>query len=160
MPRAYVVGQAWHVEGLEAALAAMRRDDFDPARVVVLEDGSGEYAPGTVTGGTASILQETERAITITVEARAGGWLVLTDAWYPGWQATLDGESVPLLRANGAFRAVRVPEGRHSVAFTYRPRCIKWGAALSLLGVAVSVALIYGNRQDGHSSERGQTGRG
>jgi hypothetical protein len=159
MPRAFLVGAAWKVDSAEAALEAMARNDFDPSRVVILQDAEGDSTNRDGDAGTAAILQENDRAITIGVEADAAGWLVLTDTWYPGWQATLDGEPAALLRANAAFRAVRVSEGHHTVVFSYHPRSIWWGAALSVLSVVVGVTMVYGKRHDGHGIGRGTTRR-
>ncbi|MFN3690298.1 MAG: YfhO family protein, partial [Fimbriimonadales bacterium] len=68
-------------------------------------------------------------------------WLLITDTWYPGWQATVNGESAPLLRANGAFRAVPIPTGEATVEMRYRPRSFQLGALLSAVSLAVLGAL-------------------
>ena len=57
----------------------------------------------------------------------------MADTWYPGWQATLDDKPVPLLRADGLFKAVQVPAGEHHIILSYRPPSYKIGALLSLI---------------------------
>ncbi len=60
----------------------------------------------------------------IVIEATApagGGWVVLNDVWHPYWFAKLDGAPAEILRANVLFRAVRIPEGRHEVEFSFQP---------------------------------------
>jgi uncharacterized membrane protein YfhO len=64
---------------------------------------------------------------------------VLADVNYDGWNAFLDGERVPLLQADYAFRAVRVPAGKHTVEFRYTPLSF-WGGLI--LSVAVLLVLI------------------
>ncbi|QGM47195.1 hypothetical protein [Methylocystis heyeri] len=60
--------------------------------------------------------------IEIEAEApRGGGWAVLNDVWHPYWFASVDGAQADILRANVLFRAVRVPEGRHRVEFSFEP---------------------------------------
>ena len=66
------------------------------------------------------------------------------DAHYPGWQATLDGEPVELLRANLNFRGVAVPAGSHQIEMRYRPESFRWGLVLALMGaVAWAGALAF-----------------
>ena len=73
--------------------------------------------------------------MTIRTRGASPAVLVLNDSFYPGWEATLDGVDVPLLRANTAFRAVAVPAGEHVVEMRYRPRSFEVGLALA--GVAI-----------------------
>ena len=54
--------------------------------------------------------------VVLEVEASAPALLVLAEAWYPGWRATVDGDPAAVYPANGWMRAVPVPVGRHRVA--------------------------------------------
>jgi hypothetical protein len=74
------------------------------------------------------------------VSVRRDGWLILADTYYPGWIATVDGESTPIYRANLMFRAVQVSRGEHRVRFEYRPGWLVPGALLS--GVSLIVLLL------------------
>jgi hypothetical protein len=71
--------------------------------------------------GTARIVRYANTHVAVEVDSTLGGYAVLNDLWHPWWQATLDGVPAPLLRANVLFRAVRVPNGRHTVQFTFAP---------------------------------------
>jgi uncharacterized membrane protein YfhO len=89
------------------------------------------------------------------VQAGRAGYVVLADAFDPGWRATVDGEPAPLLRANVAFRAVAVPAGRHVVEMVYRPRAVILGLALTLLtlalvAVATATRALPSRRGRGH----------
>jgi uncharacterized membrane protein YfhO len=87
-------------------------------------------------------LRDSPNAVTIHAESKSGGFLVLADTFYPGWQATLDGTPVEILRANHAFRAVVFPPGEHIVMFRYAPLSFRMGGAISLLSlIAVTVGL-------------------
>jgi uncharacterized membrane protein YfhO len=66
---------------------------------------------------------------------------VLVDTYDPGWRAWVDGRPTPVAPANIAFRAVRVPEGRHSVELVYRPTEVFVGIAVSVLALATLVVL-------------------
>ncbi len=72
----------------------------------------------------------------IEVSGMNPGWLVYCDSYTPAWSATVDGISVPVERANLAFKAVRVDPGKHRVAFHYRGN---WRVRMLDLGVLVCI---------------------
>lgn len=79
----------------------------------------------------------------LTVEATANrpGLLVVLEAYRGGWTATLDGQPVPLLRANAIFRGVLIPAGHHRIEMAYRPRAWTWALAAGAVGLAGLCAL-------------------
>ena len=77
------------------------------------------------------------------------GVVILSDSYYPGWQATVDGEPARIYAANHLFRGVEVGAGVHEVRFIYRPSSIRIGAGLSFVGVIVLVALFIAARHEG-----------
>jgi hypothetical protein len=75
----------------------------------------------------------------VEIEAEGpGGVLVMSDLYFPGWQATLNGKDVEILRANYCFRAVSLPPGACRIIMRYRPRSFLAGAAIS--GIALILA--------------------
>jgi hypothetical protein len=87
--------------------------------------------------GRLSFAGDEPEEVTIDCDAPRPGLLVLRDTWYPGWRAAVDGAETPIYRVNGCFRGVSVPQGRHTVNFTYRPRIVYWTGAVSLLVTAL-----------------------
>jgi uncharacterized membrane protein YfhO len=76
------------------------------------------------------------------------GVVVVSDNWFPGWKATLDGAPVEILKADGALRAVRVPGGRHHVNMNYRPASVQWGAAISLTTLlGLTATALFGKKR-------------
>jgi hypothetical protein len=149
LPRAFVVQQATSVLDDDAALAAMANSAFDPACELILSTpgavaGGDAAAPCGVSGGEARIVRDAPEQVEVAAELPAPGYLVLTDAWYPGWRVTVDGVPAPLLRADLFFRAVALEPGAHRVVFTFRPMSLRWGLALSALGVGAIVLLLAG----------------
>ena len=76
----------------------------------------------------------------------APGYVVLADAYDPGWRTEVDGRPATLLRANVAFRAVAVPAGRHLVESSYRPRAVSLGLAVSAASAALALAAAWSRR--------------
>ena len=119
LPRTYAVQGVQVAEGA-AALAALADVSFDPARAVILPAGAPVLASLSF-AGTSRIVQLRPDRVVLDAEMSEAGHVVLVDAYGAGWRATVDGESVPLLRANVAFRAVAVPAGRHRIELVCRP---------------------------------------
>jgi hypothetical protein len=135
LPRAFVATE-WVAASDGEALAILASPSFDPGRTIIL-------APGAA-GGAGEVDEATQPArIThyapelVRIDAEGPGYLLLTDAYYPGWKARIDGQQVPIVRANVMFRAVMLPAGTHTVQFSYEP----WPVWLGL-GVSVAAWLL------------------
>ncbi len=130
LPRAFVVHQARVEPDDEEALRLLRDPAFDPARQVILAEGTGlSAAEGQAT--VQPIVYKPEQII-LDVSLTTPGYLVLTDTDYPGWVAEVDGRPVPILQANLYFRAVELAAGQHRVTFHYRPGGVRLGLGVSL----------------------------
>jgi hypothetical protein len=84
--------------------------------------------------------------VLLTVEAPAAGFVILTDTFYPGWRAEVDGQVTQIWMANLAFRAVEVEPGTHDILFSYQPRSFTiglWASGITLIaGVAAGINLM------------------
>jgi hypothetical protein len=73
--------------------------------------------------------------VELMASSTAGGLLVLHDTYYPGWVAQVDGQTVPIRRADTLFRAVELPPGAHRVTFRFVPFSLaNLGNALNAVG--------------------------
>ncbi len=89
----------------------------------------------------ARLAEDAPERVVAEVTASYGGLLVLTDLDYPGWIAEEDGRRLPILAADGWFRAVALPAGTHRVVFRYRPLAFYAGAAISALALAAMLVV-------------------
>jgi hypothetical protein len=144
LPRAYVAPSAIYVGGEDQALEAITAPGFDLRTRVVIEGVPGAApAHGEVRPITAAQLVKYEPTeAVIESDSHVPGYLILTDTFYPGWQATVDGTAAPILRANYLFRAVALGEGHHVVKFTYAPRSFAMGATITSVTIAIMVLLL------------------
>jgi len=85
--------------------------------------------------GTARLVRHEDERAEVEVEPARAGLLVLTDAWYPGWKASVDGEERPIHRVDQAFRGVVVRPGDRRVVFEYHPASFRIGVLASLAGL-------------------------
>ena len=121
-----------------------RMPEGQPFRKVVLEEGEKPVTPCGQTGyAMIDQIRVSSGGIQLQVSSGQGGWLVASTTWYPGWRGLIDGQNVPVLRANYLFQAVWVPAGNHRVEFIYRPLAFYAGACLSLLGLIGVLANRY-----------------
>ncbi|MAG36022.1 MAG: hypothetical protein CL878_07250 [Dehalococcoidia bacterium] len=93
-------------------------------------------------GGTATLVAAMPERVTVETSATRPGILVLTDTYYPGWRATVDGRPANLLRANYLFRGVYVPAGAHQVEFAYHPAPFQRGLLVSGLALVAALAIL------------------
>ncbi len=85
--------------------------------------------------GSASVVEYTPGHIRVEVDAARASVLVVSESYYPGWHAVIDGQDVEILRANYLSQGVVVPAGKHTVEMKYEPDSFRNGALLSLLGL-------------------------
>jgi uncharacterized membrane protein YfhO len=92
--------------------------------------------------GAVTVVEERSNQVLLRVEAPTAGFVVLTDTFYPGWQATVDGQPAQIWPANLAFRAVAVEAGAHEIIFSYRPRSFIIGLGVSTVTLALLVITL------------------
>jgi uncharacterized membrane protein YfhO len=80
--------------------------------------------------------------VTVEATARRRGLLVLSDLYYPGWKAEVDGREVEIERVNYLMRGVPLAAGNHRVEFRYEPTSWRMGWALSLAGLGALAGLV------------------
>jgi hypothetical protein len=98
----------------------------------------------------------------LQVETKTAGLLFISDAVYPGWKVYVDGKKEHIFTADYMFRAIEIPEGKHSVRFVYYPNSFKIGLIISGLSAFLLVSLfIYERRKTGignnHELQRPKT---
>ncbi|HEY4229303.1 MAG TPA: YfhO family protein [Thermoanaerobaculia bacterium] len=156
LPRAFLV-PAWGVRvvpgGDRPELLAIRERDFDPRKTVILPSAPPPTGLGTPAEnpGVAAYAQGVN-AVGLTARAAEPSLLVVSQMYYPGWKAIVDGREAPLLRADYALVAVALVAGAHEVRIVYDPASFRTGAWLSLAGFVVAVSLCVFGRSRGISS--------
>jgi hypothetical protein len=143
-PRLYLAARARTAPDLAAAVQLVAAEGFTPGRDVVVEGAEARAANGACT-----LTRYAATRVEGRCDSDAPGWAVLADGHFPGWIATVEGAPAEVVPANGAMRAVRVPAGASRVVFTYAPRGLGIGAAVSLAALALCAALVARGRRGG-----------
>lgn len=108
---------------------------------VILEEDPGVKLSPKITSARADIVSYDLNSVTIRTDSDSDGFVILSDNYYPGWIASVDGRKEKLLRADYSFKSVFVPKGLHTVVFRYKPVSLTLGFIITLLGIAG--AMIY-----------------
>jgi len=153
-PRAFAVDRTEVVDSTEAALRWVQ-SHFDRLRDTVALD---EPSPVSLRAGAAShawvsIADYGDTTVAIDVSASDSVLLVVSDTYYPGWQASVDGRPTHLYRADALFRAVVVPGGTHRVEFRYTPIAFRYGVAVAIAVGMLAGALITLRRRQNEPPE-------
>jgi hypothetical protein len=157
LPRAWLVAEAEAVDG-EEALSRIRGEGgaraFDPRRTALLEvrpeelptlptvsNGAGDSAQGT-----ARVVEHEPNRIVVETDAPSPSVLVVSEIFYPGWEASVDGRAGRISLADYLLRAVALPAGRHRVEMRYTAPAARNGAIISALTIVLLLGLGFGGR--------------
>lgn len=144
LPRAHLVTDVL-VREEDAQVPTLVSESFDPATQVVLGEPPPVVLDGVPADGEVTWEVRTVNHMRLQVESDREALLVLSENWYPGWKAFVDGEEVPVLRANHTFRAIPVSAGTSAVEFRYESSLLRLSLLISLFSVLVmSVPLVLG----------------
>jgi hypothetical protein len=154
MPRAFIVPAS----GIEVIadeshqLERVKDPSFNPEHSVILAKGEKEITDsvGSAASNEKASVEWVHRdtnSFQLKVNAPVPGVLVASQIYYPGWKASIDGITVPVVSANYALAAILLPAGPHDVRMFYAPASIRIGATASVLSLAVLSALIWFSRR-------------
>jgi len=102
-----------------ANIDSLRVSRFPP------DNGAGEV-------GAVEIASFRPNRLRLSADLRRPAFVVLSEVYYPGWEALVDGKAVPLLSGDYILRAVPVPAGKHEIILRFRPKSFQWGLGISL----------------------------
>ena len=128
-----MVGGSRTIGDADLLLRELDSPSFNPRAEVLLSESPSSRISTPGETGQATFLRDDPECVEIRVNSERPGFLVLSDSYYPGWQATIAGERRTIYRANYMFRAVRIDAGESVVTFSYKPSSFRWGMVVSLL---------------------------
>jgi hypothetical protein len=142
-PRAWWVYRAQELSEDET-LARLDAFDFDPAGAAIVSPRASLSLtpPPDAQHAQVDIVSRTPGMLRLDATTPTDGLLMLSEIHYPGWRATVDGQPVPILRADYILRGVPIPAGQHRVELVYRPLSFIWGAVIS--GITLLALVVAG----------------
>jgi hypothetical protein len=144
----YIVAMPKNYQTGSQATAPQNADlNADKTDGVLTQSGlilPGKNLPPTVSKEQdAAFLKDTPEHISISANLTKPGFLVLSDRYYPGWKAKVDGIPAPIFRANALFRSVYLPKGGHLIDFDYEPESLMIGLYFGAVGLTLDSVLLF-----------------
>jgi hypothetical protein len=139
LPRAYFVNRVENKPAIET-INSVKNNLFDPKEVAYLTDETISVEPPDTTAYV-EIARYTDEKITLKAKASGNNFLFIGDNYVPkGWTALIDGTETKIYKVNHGFRGIVVPEGEHTITFTYLPESwvIAKNLALGLSSLAIA----------------------
>ncbi len=118
-----------------------------PGEAVFVPEAESREAMIPTTVRACKVAEYGRNGLTVDFDLEGKGLLVVLDAYYPGWEATVDGERRPILKVAGLVRGVPVKGGERRMVMTYRPLPFRLGAVISLLTLLAVVLGLVGSRR-------------
>jgi hypothetical protein len=137
----------------EESLERIRNKEFDPWHSTLVPPPMSSQLQALVetpplwSPSPASVIEYDPHKVVVDTETTAPGILVLSDAWYPGWRVTVDGQNAEILRVNYALRGVYVDGGTHRVEFQFRPHSLYLGATTTLGSLLLAALVVWLDRR-------------
>lgn len=150
LPRAFLVPNVIVIKDRDKILTRLSSRGFDPYKEIILD----EFPISKIKFQCSNIkLQQTDvtivqyqpNKVVINTSCNNNAFLFLSDNYYPGWKAYIDGQKTEIYRANWTFRAISVPNGKHKIEFIYSPLSFKIGIIISILiiiGLPVAIRIF------------------
>ena len=150
LPVAYSVARVVEHADIKALKGAISEGRFSPAVEASLEPAEMAKLGGKIafSPGTLRVTRYEPDGMEIAANFPYGdGLAVISEQYYPGWSAKIDGADAALIRANGVLRAVAVPKGEHTITLTFLPAYLYPSYAASAASVVVFVILLIASRR-------------
>ena len=153
MPRTWLVSEmiALTPEQILSTIRTSQLPDgrvYQPQKMALVEDPTAAIQWSALTSNDrAEILTLAETQVKIKTQAAAPTFLVLSDVYYSGWKATIDGQPTRIYQTNYIQRGVQVPAGEHVIEYRFDPVSFKIGAGITLVsGISVAYWLFSASR--------------
>ncbi len=147
LPRIFSIKRLEEVKSLQEFRKKLFMLEFNPARTafvypkILSQIGRSRFSSGKIV-----ITRYGTERIAAKTEFQKTGFVILSDQYYPGWKAFIDGKRVSIYRTDGLLQGVMIPPGSHLLVFRYDPLSIKllfWIAAAVCILCAAGIGAHF-----------------
>ncbi len=142
LPRAWLVHSTEHYSSPKELALRLESPEFRPRETALLEPGREPQLDSRTSGQESVLVRRYQHdAIELTVKAASRALLVVSETYYPGWQARVNHVPSEIWKVDGGLRGIVVPPGDNSVTLTYAPSSVRLGAILTAIAVIAGIAV-------------------
>ena len=142
LPRACIYYDYLVVKEKEKVFELLNAGDFDYKNTIILKKNPSLDKKESFEDGLVRIKEYKRNSIVLEIESRQSGILFLSEHYYPGWNAYIDGKKGEVIKAFEAFRAVVVPSGNHEVRFVFEPDSFFKGRNISIVTLMFATIIL------------------
>jgi hypothetical protein len=152
-PNPGALGNAWFVKAVKfvhGPAEEMRAlDNFDPKDTAVVDDSFKNIVKDFVAADSSATIKQTSfdnTLIKYESNSSRANLAVFSEIYYKDWQASIDGKTAPIAKANYVLRALVIPAGKHSIEFKFVPKVFNTSYTTSLIGnwLLLLLIIVYG----------------
>jgi Bacterial membrane protein YfhO len=157
MPRAWLTSQVQSAQPAQI-LAAVKTSKlpngeiFNPRSTALIEEPIDFAAQTPDPNATVQVEVPTETQVRLQTHSSQPSFLVLSDVFYPGWEAHIDGKPAHIFQTNYIFRGLQLPPGDHTVSFSFRPKSFAIGCGIAGASFALLLYLVIADRRSSQTS--------
>lgn len=142
LPRASLFYEYNVENNKEKILNKLFNDKFDFRKTLILEEKPLFVTSSKNFSDEAKIVTYSANKVILNVVTSHYAMLFLSDNYYPGWIARVDGKETKIYRANYSFRAIEVDKGKHKVEFLYKPSSFAMGVFIAIVSSITIIVII------------------
>ena len=153
MPRAWLAGKIISLPANEVlrTIHSCRLPEggrFNPNQIALVEDSLVPKINSDIANGMVQIVKLENTFEEFKTNSSKPTMLVVSDLFYPGWEAKVDGEATKIYITDYAFRGVVLKAGEHQITFEYKPQSLYWGIIISSLSLLILIIIPYVKSSD------------
>ena len=157
LPRAWMV-PTFGIEtfsNVDMEVARLKSSTFDPLRFVTISGAAPQTSPAAAFKSSVDTTDSNANSLTIKTQSSGPGVLLVSQTYYPGWKATVDGTQTDVLQADVTLTGVSVPAGTHEVRLVFQPLSFRIGLGITIFSTILLLALlVYGLRSKRQRTKR------
>lgn len=143
LPRVFTVSNYQSAKTIDQIVGILNSEQFDPSKEVVLEEPLQiKLSNNANLESKLEIEKNLRNLVVISASTNEDSILVLSDSYYPGWKATLDGKITKVFPANINSRAILLPKGQHTIEYTYKPERLNLSIFLTIISLLGTIYLM------------------